>query len=278
MIKIGQYNTLKIERIVDFGVYLGDGEGNDILLPAKYLQNPPVVGDEMDVFVYTDGEDRPIATTIRPYAVVGDFAYLRVRSETRFGAFLEWGIQKDLLVPFREQKVSMKRGGVYLVYVYLDDATKRVVASAKIEKFIGNKFPLYRNGDKVKALVYQRNDLGFKAIVDNLYHGMLYSNELYEKVEPGDTVEAFVKQVRDDGKIDLTLSGKTVDRIEALSVKILEMLDRCGGRIAITDSSSPETIKQAFQCSKKDFKKAIGHLYREKRIVINDDIIEICAE
>ncbi len=275
MVKIGNYNTLTISRIVDFGVYLDAGNSVEILLPAKYLTAPPVVGDSLDVFVYNDSEDRLIATTEKPYATVGQFAFLEVKAVTKFGAFLDWGLAKDLLVPFREQKNTMKEGGIYMVYIYLDDTTKRIAASAKVEKFIGNTFPRYRHGDKVKILVYQHTEIGYKAVVDNLFYGMLYDNELYRPVEIGVEIEGYVKHVRDDGKIDLTLTGEQASRIDALASTIMDTLAQSSGRLSISDSSTPEEIKQMFSCSKKDFKKAIGTLYKKKLIIIADDNISL---
>jgi hypothetical protein len=275
MVKIGNYNTLTISRIVDFGVYLDAGNSVEILLPAKYLTAPPVVGDSLDVFVYNDSEDRLIATTEKPYATVGQFAFLEVKAVTKFGAFLDWGLAKDLLVPFREQKNTMKEGGIYMVYIYLDDTTKRIAASAKVEKFIGNTFPHYRRGDKVKILVYQHTEIGYKAVVDNLFYGMLYDNELYRPVEIGVEIDGYVKHVRDDGKIDLTLTGEQASRIDALASTIMDRLAQSSGRLSISDSSTPEEIKQMFSCSKKDFKKAIGTLYKKKLIIIADDNISL---
>lgn len=280
MLKIGKYNSLRVSRNVDFGAYLEDEEGNEVLLPARYIISPLQPGDDMEVFVYKDSEDRPVATTERPFAEVGEFAYLQVTAVNNVGAFLDWGlIAKELLVPYREQKMKLSRGMVVLVYVYLDDATKRVVASAKIDKFVGNRFPRYRLGEKVEALVYKRTELGYKAIVDNLFHGMIYENELYAPLEIGKRIPAYVKQIRDDGKIDLVLSGGHDGRVDALMEKIVERLKtqpECF--LPISDSASPETIRATFQCSKKDFKKAIGHLYRERKIMITDGGIRLNLE
>lgn len=277
MLKIGKYNSLRVSRNVDFGAYLKDEEGNEVLLPARYISSPLQPGDDMEVFVYKDSEDRPVATTERPFAEVGEFAYLQVTAVNNVGAFLDWGlVAKELLVPYREQKMKLSRGMVVLVYVYLDDTTKRVVASAKIEKFLGNCFPHYRLGEKVEVLVYKRSELGYKAIVDNLFHGMIYENELYAPLEIGKTIPAYVKQIRDDGKIDLVLSGGNDGRVDALMERIVERLKaqpECF--LPISDLASPETIRATFQCSKKDFKKAIGHLYRERKITITDGGIRL---
>lgn len=277
MLRIGKYNSLKVARNVDFGAYLSDDAGNEVLLPARYISEPLQPGNELEVFVYKDSEDRPVATTERPFAEVGEFAYLQVTQVNKIGAFLDWGlVAKELLVPFSEQKIKLSRGMVVLVYVYLDDVTKRVVASAKIDKFLGNRFPEYKIGNKVEALIFKRGELGYKAIVDNLFHGMIYENELYAPLEIGKTITAYVKQVRDDGKIDLVLSGVNDGRVDALMERIISRLKNepeCF--IPLSDSASPETIRATFQCSKKDYKKAIGHLYRERKILITDGGIRL---
>ncbi len=277
MLKIGKYNSLQVSRNVDFGAYLADRDGNEVLLPARYITVPLQPGNELEVFVYKDSEDRPVATTEHPFAEVGEFAYLQVTQVNNTGAFLDWGlVGKELLVPYSEQKMKLSRGMVVLVYVYLDNATQRVVASAKIEKFLGNRYPDYKLGDKVEALVYKHTELGYKAIVDNLFHGMVYENELYKPLEIGKAIPAYVKQVREDGKIDLVLSGGNDGRVDALMERILGRLkDQPGYFLPISDSASPETIRATFQCSKKDFKKAIGHLYRDRKIVITDGGIRL---
>ena len=274
MLKIGNYNTLKIAREVDFGYYLVTDDGRELLLPRKYMPEDKGIGDELKVFVYTDSEDRLIATTEVPYAVVGDFAYLQVKDVNNAGAFLDWGIPgKDLLVPYSEQKARMKQGGIYLVYVYLDDASKRVVASAKIEHFIGNVIPEYRPGQRVSALIVEHTPIGCRAIVDNRHWGMIYDNEIFRPLELESTVKAFVKSVREDYKIDLTLSDRAVKRVGDLSDRILEAIDAAGGELHVTDASTPDEIREAFECSKKDFKKAVGHLYKEKKILLGEGII-----
>lgn len=265
----GKYNTLTVERRVDFGVYLSDNEGNEVLLPARYVPEDINTGDSIKVFVYNDSEDRPVATTEIPYAQVGEFAYLQVVDVNRIGAFLDWGIpQKHLLVPFSEQKVKMRPGGIYLVYVYLDHETGRVVATAKINKYLGNVPPEYSPGQKVRALVYQHSDLGYKAIVDNLFDGLFYENELTRPLEVEEVVDAYVKYVRPDGKIDLSLPGAALDRIQALAEKITARLERNGGAMPLGDNSSPEEIRRSFDCSKKDFKRALSYLYKRHSIEI----------
>lgn len=275
MIKIGNFNTLKVLKLVDFGAYLDGGNNIEILLPSKYIIKPLQIGDTIDVFIHTDSEDRLIATTETPLIKVGEFAYLRVKQTTQFGAFLDWGLSKDLLVPFREQKTRMKDGEEYLVYAYLDDTTKRIVASSKIEKFLGNKYPCYKNGDTVEIIVYSQTEIGYKVVVDNLFQGMLYYNEIFQDINIGDKLNAYIKSIRPDGKIDLTLSDKAINRICLLSEKIYHWIRIHGGETTICDKTNPEIIKGTFSCSKKDFKKAIGLLYKEQRIEISDKGIKV---
>ena len=268
MVELGKYQDMEIRRLVDFGAYLyKPGEEAEVLLPARYMPENPQQGDTVRVFIYKDSEDRLIATTERPYATVGEFAYLEVTAVNDVGAFLDWGLMKDLLVPYNQQKVRMRRGGIYLVYIYVDDASGRIVASAKIEKFLGNVFPEYHPGQKVSALVIEHTPIGYKVIVDNLHRGIIYSNELYSPIEIEETVTAYVKQIRPDGKIDLTMQDAAPRRQAALADRILEHL-ASDGAAPVGDKSSPELIEMLFACSKKDFKKAVGHLYREHKISI----------
>ncbi len=271
MLKIGNYNILTVAREVDFGYYLATDDGREILMPRRYMPEDKGVGDEVNVFVYTDSEDRLIATTEVPYAVVGEFAYLQVRDVNAAGAFMDWGISgKDLLVPFLQQKVRMRQGGIYLVYLYLDDVSKRVAASAKVEHFVGNAYPEYIHGAEVEALVVEHTPIGYRAIVDNAHWGMIYENEIFKPLELEQTIKAFVKSVREDGKIDLTLMPATGQRVADLGEQILEAINLGGGVLTITDASTPEEIKARFACSKKDFKKAVGKLYKEKKILLGE--------
>ncbi len=271
MVQIGKRNILKVTRLVDFGAYLDAGSGAEILLPKRYITSPLSPGDEVDVVVYTDSEDRPVASTETPLAYVGEFAFLDVVAVTKVGAFLDWGLPKDLLVPFSEQRSRMVQGGNYLVYLYADNASGRVAASAKIEKYIGNVIPEYANGQKVRALVFDRNDVGYRCIVDNLHYGILYDNEVYTPLKKGERIEAYVKSVRPDGKIDLMLGGRADVRTNNLAVRIEKALKAAGGKLQVSDKSSPEEIRQVFQCSKKDFKKAVGHLLKDGKVGISDD-------
>jgi hypothetical protein len=271
MVQIGKRNILKVTRLVDFGAYLDAGSGAEILLPKRYITSPLSPGDEVDVVVYTDSEDRPVASTETPLAYVGEFAFLDVVAVTKVGAFLDWGLPKDLLVPFSEQRSRMVQGGNYLVYLYADNASGRVAASAKIEKYIGNVIPEYANGQKVRALVFDRNDVGYRCIVDNLHYGILYDNEVYTPLRKGERIDAYVKSVRPDGKIDLMLGGRADVRTNNLAARIEKALKAAGGKLQVSDKSSPEEIRQVFQCSKKDFKKAVGHLLKDGKVGISDD-------
>lgn len=269
MLKIGKTNKLKVNRMVDFGAYLDGGEDTEILLPAKYFTPGVSVDDEIDVFVYKDSEDRLIATTQKPIAQVGEFAFMKVNQVNKIGAFMHWGITaKDLLVPFSEQKADMREDGEYLVYVYLDDATKRIVGSQKIDKFLGNVMPRYVKGDKVDALVIAKTPIGYRCIVDNLHNGMIYSNEIYQDIKIGKHYNAYVKNVRPDLKIDLMLGDRADRRTSDLGTTILNALNEAEGYLPYSDKTDPETIQKVFSCSKKDFKKAIGHLYKDKKITI----------
>lgn len=272
MIEIGKYQELCVNRLVDFGAYIGvPGEKEEILLPGRYLTEEMVPGSMVRVFVYKDSEDRPVATTEKPYATVGQFAYLSVKDVNDIGAFLDWGLTaKDLLVPYSEQRSRMRRGGIYLVYVYLDKTTGRIAASAKIEKFLGNVYPDYKVGQQVEALVIEHTDIGYKAIVNNLHRGMIYSNEIFRPIELENTVKAYVKQVREDGKIDLTLSNRADRRTAELADRILEYLGR-DDAMPLSDKMSPEHIEMLFNSSKKDFKKAVGHLYKEHKVAMTED-------
>lgn len=270
MIKIGKTNNLKVVKKVDFGLYLDGGESGEILLPKRYVDESMEVGDELDVFIYCDSEDRLVATTEKPLIEVGEFGLLKAVEVNRVGAFMEWGLQKDLLVPFREQSQEIRVGGSYVVYAFLDNATKRIVGSTKLNKYVGNRIPRYSEGDTVDILAVHKTDLGYKVIVDNLFWGMIYNNDLFDPLSPGDRIPAYVKTVREDGKIDVTLRERGGERVFQLANRIMGYLRDAGDEMALSDSSSPDEIKAVFQCSKKDFKKALGYLYKKGKILIAD--------
>lgn len=270
---IGQYNELRINRIVDFGAYLIDDDTHEVLLPKRYLTPNMKVGDVINAFVYNDSENRPVATTEVPRAVVGDFALMRVKAVNKVGAFLDWGlVAKDLLVPFSEQRVDMQAGRSYIVHVYLDQASGRIVASAKLAKFLNKTEPDYYHRQRVEVLVVQRSDLGYRVIVNNEHWGQIYQNETYQDINIGDRLTAFVKQVRPDGKVDVTLAKIEKMRIDDLADRILDYLKNHGGEMSLTDKSDPDDISKAFKCSKKDFKKALGQLYKQQQVTLGDTV------
>lgn len=273
-LQLGKFNRLTVARRAEQGLYLSGGP-EDILLPNRYIPEGAEIGDEIDVFVYLDNEERLVATTEHPYAEVGDFAWLEVAWVNQFGAFLDWGLMKDLFVPFREQKMKMQKGRSYLVHIHLDPETYRIMASAKVERYLSNDYPPYHGGDEVDALIWQKTDLGFKVIVDNQFAGLLFDDEIFRELHSGDRLRAYVKQVRPDGKIDLSLQRKGQRAVKDFSEILLEHLQTHGGRTALGDKSPADEIYAVFGVSKKVFKKAVGDLYRRRLIVIADDGISL---
>lgn len=263
-------------RVKDHGAYLGDGEGQEVLLPRRYLTADTKEGQEIDVFVYTDSEDRPVATTEHPLAAVGQIAMMTVKADSRQGAFMDWGLAKDLLVPFNEQRFRLRRGMKLPIYVYLDHASMRPVGSACIERYLGNVLPQYTPGQKVEAFVLEVNERGYRCAVDSLHHGMLYAGDVHRPLAVGDRLEAWVTKVRPDGKIDLSPADTSArHRKAALTDRILEVLRVNGGRLALGDQSSPDEIRALLGCSKRDFKQALGALYRDHRVVLYPALTEL---
>lgn len=276
-LQLGKINTLTVARRADHGLYLSGGP-EDILLPNKYVPEGTDIGDEIDVFLYLDSEERLIATTEKPLAEVGDFAWLRVAWVNNFGAFLDWGLMKDLFVPFREQKMKMQKDHSYLVHVHLDPETYRIMASAKVERYLSEDYPPYHGGDEVDCLIWQKTDLGFKAIVDNRFAGLLFDDEIFRQLHSGDRLKAYVKQVRPDGKIDLSLQKKGQRAVEDFSDVLLRHLQTNGGHTPLGDKSPAEEIYAVFGVSKKVFKKAVGDLYRRRLITIADDGLHLTSD
>ena len=273
-LQLGRFNRLTVLRRADQGLYLGGGP-EDILLPNRYVPEGAEIGDEIDVFVYLDQEERLVATTETPLAQVGDFAWLNVAWVNQFGAFLNWGLMKDLFVPFREQKMKMQKGHSYLVHIHLDPETYRIVASAKVERYLSDSYPPYHGGDEVQLLIWQKTDLGFKAIVDNRYSGLLFDDEIFRPLRSGDRITAYVKQVRPDGKIDLSLQKKGQKAVRDFSDTLLLHLQRNQGCSHLGDHSPAEEIYTLFGVSKKVFKKAVGDLYRRRLITLTSDGIRL---
>ena len=268
MVELGRVNQLTVVKLVDFGLYLDGEDKGEILLPQNVVPENCNVGDVLDVFVYLDSEDRIIATTEKPYAMVDEFALLRCVDVTKIGAFLDWGLYKDLLVPFREQKMNMIVGRSYLVYIYIDHETERIVASAKLDKFLDNIPPEYEPGDEVDIIVADQTDIGYKAIIENTFWGVIYENEVFEPLNKGEHMKAYIKKIREDEKIDLTLFRYGYRKVEDNLQRILDKLEEKGGEIMISDKSSPEDIYGMFGISKKTFKQAIGSLYKQRLIEI----------
>ncbi|WP_128545873.1 CvfB family protein [Larkinella soli] len=271
MIIIGRINTLTALRETSVGFFLGDDEGNDVLLPNKYVPLDLRVDDTIDVFIYTDSEDRLIATTLIPKIQRNEFARLQVVSVTGVGAFLDWGLEKDLLVPYREQARPMEVGRWYIVYLYLDYDTERLVASARINRFLDTGRPDLEEGQEVALLAYEATDLGVNVIINNRYRGLVYANEIFRKIYPGDRLTGYIKQVREDERVDVSLQKPGYQNVEAGTDRILAALKERRGFLPLTDHSDPEEIYDLLEMSKKTFKKAVGALYRERRIIIKED-------
>jgi len=277
VVNIGRYNSLRVIKEVDFGIYLDGEKEGEILMPVRYVPADCQVGDYVNVFLYLDSEDRPIATTEKPFAQVGEFAMLRVKSVNKIGTFLDWGIMKDLLVPFREQKVTMTEGRSYLVYIYVDEETHRIVASAKLNKFLDKPVPEYAIGQEVDLIIESETDLGYKAIVNNCHWGILYENEVFEQLAKGLKIKGYIKKIRPDKKIDLSLHALGYEKVDPLTQMILDELKKAGGYIAVSDKSDAEEVYRIFGISKKSFKQALGALYKRRLISINPNGIRLLS-
>jgi len=275
VIEFGKFNKLKVVKKVDFGLYLDGEEAGEILLPQKYVKNTKDIGDEINVFLYYDSEDRPIATTIKPKANVGDFAYLKVVSTTGIGAFLDWGLEKDLFVPINEQRIKLLRGNYSVVYIYIDERDKRIVASAKLDKFIDNDPQNLEYNQEVDLLIYKESDLGFNAIINNKYSGILFYNELLADLNIGEQIKGYIKKIREDGKIDLSMQKQGYEKIDDVSQKILDIIKSKGGVIYCNDKSDPDLIYSLFGESKRTYKMAVGKLFKNKIINIYENRIEL---
>lgn len=277
MLEIGRINKLIALRQTSVGFFLGhpDDERDDVLLPNKYVPTDLRVEDEIDVFIYTDSEDRPIATTLTPHIMRDEFAPLPVVAVSNVGAFLNWGLEKDLLVPFREQSKPMHEGEWYVVFLYLDEDTGRLVASSKVSRFLDPDASDLVANDSVDLLAYEITDLGVNVIINDRYQGLLYHNELFRPVQVGDRMPGFVKRVRDDDRVDVSLQQMGFENVEPSAQRILEALQQAKGFLPLNDSSPPEAIHKALEMSKKTFKKAIGTLYKDRRIEIRDDGIAL---
>lgn len=271
MINLGEYNTLEILRDTSVGLFLGDEEGNDILLPNKYVPETFEIGESIEVFCYLDYDERPVATSLIPYVTVNNFQLLEVAEVNDFGAFLDWGLEKHLLVPFREQRSKMKEGQWYVIYCYLDEVSNRLVASNKLDKFISNENLTINVYDEVDLIVTRETDLGWEVIINNKHKGLVYSNEIFKKIAVGDKVKGYIKNIRPDQKIDVSLQPIGFKSQEPAANTIYEKLLMHSGFLSLHDKSDPEDIKRVFHMSKKTFKKGIGALYKERKIEIKED-------
>lgn len=277
MLEIGRINKLTALRQTSVGFFLGhpDDDRDDVLLPNKYVPDSLREFDEIDVFIYTDSEDRPIATTLTPHILRDEFAPLPVVAVSNVGAFLNWGLEKDLLVPFREQAKPMRVGEWYVVFMYLDEDTGRLVASTKINRFLDPDVSRLREGDAVDLLAYERTDLGYNVIINDQYRGLLYHNELFRPIQIGDRMPGYVKTIRDDDRVDVSLQQTGLDHIETNARRVLEALQQHNGFLPLTDSSDPQQIYKLLEMSKKTFKRAVGTLYKDRRIDIRTDGIAL---
>lgn len=270
MIAIGKYNTLKIVRDTSVGLYLSDGD-TDVLLPNKYVPKTFEIGQEISVFIYRDHEERLVATTLKPYIKLGEFAYLKVSYINKFGAFLDWGLEKDLFVPFKEQARAMEVDKRYLVYAYLDEKTDRLVASSKLNQFLEHENIDLEINQEVDLIVSHITELGINVIINQKYKGLLYKDQVFENLTPGKRTKGYIKTIREDHKIDVSLTKIGIEAIEDNAQVVLDELRASNGFLRLNDDSHPEEIKSVLKMSKKAFKKAIGTLFKNKIITIKED-------
>ncbi|MDD7250502.1 MAG: S1-like domain-containing RNA-binding protein [Prevotellaceae bacterium] len=272
--EIGHYNTLRITGFTSHGALL-DGDGETILMPRKYVTPELQTGDEVRVFVYLDQDDRLVATLEQPRGEVGQFCFLRVAWVNKYGAFLDWGLTKDLFVPYREQWRRMVKDASYLVYIYIDDKTGRIVASSKLDKFVQTQTDGYRVGQAVKVVVWKQTPMGFKVIVDGKYAGLVYRNEIFQPLHIGDKLDAYVKSVRPDGKLDIVLQTDGKRHVDDFAQQLFEALRQAGGFLPVGDATPADEIYSRFEVSKKTFKRAVGSLYKQGVITISDEGIRL---
>lgn len=271
MLDIGCINKFWIEKFEPHGAYLTTASLDRVLLPKSYVKEGLQVGDEIEAFVYKDSEDRPVAVTTLPFIELNDFAYLHINAVNNIGAFADWGLPKDLLVPFREQKSKLEKDKSYLIYMYLDEETDRLVGSSKLNKFLNNSALTVKENDEVELIVWEATELGFKVIVNKQHLGLVYENEVFQSISPGDHLTGFVKLIRPDNKIDISLQKTGMEGLELNAQTILKVLTENNGFLALNDKSEPEIIKTTLEMSKKAFKNAIGTLYKKRLITIESE-------
>jgi predicted RNA-binding protein (virulence factor B family) len=275
---IGKFNKLKVVKEFDFGLYLDGVELGEILLPRRYVPEGCKIDDEVEVFIYFDSSDRIILTTEIPFATVGEFAFLHVKTVDEFGAFLDWGLMKDLLVPFREQKVPLTKGRSCVVYVFYDEKSNRIAATAKLEKHLNLTPPVYSVGEQVDLLIWKATDLGYKVIINHAHQGILYANEVFQELAVGQKMKGFIKKVRNDQKIDVGLFPPGYANVKQHSDAIITYLEQQGGYAEISDKTAAEIIHSLFGISKKTFKKVIGDLYGQRIILIEKEGIRLVSK
>ncbi|MFH4531361.1 CvfB family protein [Vibrio diabolicus] len=276
MIKIGQINSLEVIKKADFGVFLDGDDYGSVLLPNKYVPEGTEIGDHVDVFLYFDSESQLAATIERPIAQVGEWGLMKIEGVNATGAFVNWGIkEKDLLIPFSEQRTRFSAGQTILVYVYTDKASGRIVGTTKFNKWLDKTPANYEVNEQVDLIIAERSQLGYKAIVNGKHWGMIFPSDVFGKLYIGKRLKGFIKQIREDGKIDLALQKVGVAKMDDLSSKILDLLEKKGGFLPLNDKSSPEAIFDAFRTSKGTYKKTIGGLYKQGKIVIEKDGIRL---
>lgn len=271
MIQIGQYNILKATRETKSGLYLADAEGQEVLLPGKYIPKNFKTGDEISVFIYKDSEDRIIATTQEPKITLHHFAYLQVKAVNAYAAFVDWGLEKDLFVPYKEQPQKLIAGKYYIFYLYIDEQTDRLVASANVKRFLNNENLTVQAGEEVELLIWESTDLGYNVIVNDLHKGLIYKNELFTSVEIGERRKGYIKKIREENKLDIQLQKSGYENIEPNAAKILAALKANHGFLPLHDNSAPEDITRQLEMSKKTFKKAIGLLYKQQLIQLAEN-------
>ncbi len=277
-VSIGNWNELEMLKSTDFGIYLDGEELGEVLMPLKYVPETAAVGEKVRCFIYYDTADRPIATTENALAAVGSCAFLECVATSKFGAFLNWGLTKDLMVPFREQKDEMVEGQFYLVWLYIDNISSRIVGSSKIDKFLNDTEPAYTGRQQVDLVILSESELGYTAVIDNAHAGLLYKNEVFQKLHVGDKIIGFVKEVREDGKVDLALKLPGYDNLIGDDKIVLEIIKSHGGQMNVNDKSDPEKIYELFKMSKKNWKKVIGNLYRKRKIQFTETGLYVITE
>ncbi len=274
-IEIGKFNLLMVKEVKAAKVIMVSDEGEEVPISKKGLLQEPERGDELNIFVFINQEGNLAGTASKPHAEVGEFTYMKVLEETTIGAFLDWGIEKDLYVPFSQQRDKMKQGYNYLVYIYFDEESGKIVGSSKVSQFINNEDLKVKEGSEVNLLICEQTDLGTKVIVNNKHWGLLYRNEIFQKIRKGDRVKGFIKKIREEGKLDVSLQEQGYDEIFSASLKLLKKLKEEGGFLPLTDKTEPQLIYQSLQMSKKVFKKAVGTLYKEKKIELVENGIKL---